>query len=106
VTILRILGKQQAGSLPFRPEASPVCPSTDNVTDSIVALSAFATSHTHPRMVVVDVHNSVTKRAPSIRVSIRDLQSCPEFGNKGCRFQAGAARWYSGEESPTSYGGF
>ena len=102
MTILRILGKQQAGSLPFRPEASPVCPSTDNVPDSIVALSAFATSHTHPGMVVVDVHNSVTKRAPSIR----DLQPCPKFGNKGCRFQAGAARWYSGEDSPTSYGGF
>ena len=91
VTILRALRKQKARPFPFRPEASPVCPSTDNVSDNIVALSALAAGHTHPRMVVVDVQNPITKRAPRIRVSIRDLQSGSKLGNKGCRFHAGAA---------------
>ena len=74
-------GRSRSGLRPAR------CAQSDN----IVALSALATGHTRPRMVVVDVQDSITKGAPRIRVSIRDLQPCSKFGNKCRMFHAGAA---------------
>ena len=66
----------------------------------------LTTGHTYPRMVVGDVQTSITKRTPCIRINIRDLQSYSNFGNKGCRFHAGAARRYGSKKSSASNGGF